>query len=173
MRLFLYTEHICLKCDYSYRDGYVVAIGHLYATDAECTDRECIREGCTHTEAAGHDYAGGLCTRCDDVDQTYDCGDIIFKLNYSSYCVTGFIPSESDTRVIIVPDEYNGIAVTSIADFALSPHPQIECIVLGKNFTSLNSWSLYGVNSLRILILPYYCSLEGVTLPSGVTVISY
>ena len=168
-----YTEHICLKCDYSYRDDFVAALGHLYGTDAECVARECVREGCAHTESAGHDYVGGLCTRCDDVDQTYDCGDIIFKLNYSSYCVTGFIPSESDTRVIIVPDEYNGIAVTSIADFALSPHPQIECIVLGKNFTSLNSWSLYGVNSLRILILPYYCSLEGVTLPSGVTVISY
>ena len=125
------------------------------------------------TAAEGHDYVGGLCTRCDDVDETYYCGESVLELNYSTYRVTRFIPSESDTRVIIVPDEYNGIPITSIADFALASHSQTECIVLGANFYGLNTWSLYGMTSLRILILPDHCSLDGVMLPSGVTIISY
>ena len=209
-----YTEHTCMTCDHSCRDDFTKALGHLYATDAECIDRECVREGCSHvepassqhdfvasdtstsatctengyvimvcggcgawyaceTEALGHDYVGGLCTRCDDVDETYYCGESVLELNYSTYRVTRFIPSESDTRVIIVPDEYNGIPITSIADFALAAHSQTECIVLGANFYGLNTWSLYGMTSLRILILPDHCSLDGVMLPSGVTIISY
>lgn len=209
-----YTEHTCMTCGHSCRDDFAEALGHLYATYAECIDRECVREGCSHvepassqhdfvasdtstsatctengyvimvcggcgawcdceTEALGHDYAGGLCTRCDDVDETYYCGESVLELNYSTYRVTGFIPSESDTRVIIVPDEYNGIPITSIADFALASHSQTECIVLGANFYGLNTWSLYGMTSLRILILPDHCSLDGVMLPSGVTIISY
>ena len=207
-----YTEYICKACRYYYRDDYVDALGHLYATDAECVERECLREGCSHTAppstghdfvateisatctengfvtmvcngcgawyayetaAEGHDYVGGLCTRCDDVDETYYCGESVLELNYSTYRVTGFTPSGSDTRVMIIPDEYNGIAITSIAAFALSPHTHTECVRLGKNFTELDPWAFYGMTALRILILPLRCSLDGVMLPANVTVIFY
>ena len=209
-----YTEHTCMTCGHSCRDDFTKALGHLYATDAECIDRACVREGCSHvepassqhdfvasdtstsatctengyvimvcggcgawydceTEALGHDYAGGLCTRCDDMDATYDCGKLTLELRYSSYCVIGFDPSEPDTRLMMIPDEYNGIAITSIEAFALTNNTLIECVALGANFTSLDPWAFYGMASLNTLILPYGCALDGVLLPADITVITY
>ena len=125
------------------------------------------------TEPAGHDFSGGLCTRCDEIDYDYYCGDFEYALSYYSYEITSFTAADADTRIIIVPDDYYGIHVTSIAEFAFANQQQTECLVVGANVTQLYPYSLYGLTALRILVVSQYCVLDHCYIDPSITVIRY
>ena len=125
------------------------------------------------TEPAEHDFIGGLCTRCDAIDYDYRCGDFVYELHYCNYEVSSFAAADDDTRIIIVPDDYYGIHVTSIAEFAFANQWQTECLVVGANVTQLYQYSLYGLTALRILVVSQYCVLDYCYIDPSITVIRY
>lgn len=125
------------------------------------------------TEPAEHDFIGGLCTRCDAIDYDYRCGDFVYELYYYNYEVSSFAAADDDTRIIIVPDDYYGIPVTSIAEFAFANQWQTECLVVGAKVTQLYPYSLYGLTALRILVVSQYCVLDYCYIDPSITVIRY
>ena len=82
-----FTTYTCARCGYTYRDDEVPALGHSFgdwavskaATCTEMGEETRICSGCgeketRETDALGHDFKDGKCTRCGAVDPSYvDC----------------------------------------------------------------------------------------------------
>lgn len=80
-----YTTHTCSRCNDSYRDSVVNALGHAWdagtvTTQPTCTVKgvktfTCTRCSVTKTEevaALGHHFVDGVCTQCGENDPNYD-----------------------------------------------------------------------------------------------------
>lgn len=52
-------------------------------------------------------------------------------------------------KEVVVPDEVNGVPVTTLKDFAVSNSDNLERIVIGKNVNSIEGWALK--NNQRLL----------------------
>lgn len=59
-----------------------------------------------------------------------------------------------DSRNIIIPDEYNGYPVTSIADNAFKDNESIRTVAIGNNVTSMGKGAFAFCTSLYQIIIP-------------------
>ena len=79
-----FTTHTCTRCGDSYTDAETAALGHSFGQwrtirEAACTaegeqTRACVRcdeKETRYTDALGHDYQDGVCTRCGEADPDY------------------------------------------------------------------------------------------------------
>ena len=79
-----FTTHTCTRCGDSYTDAETAALGHSFGQwrttrEAACTaggeqTRACVRcdeKETRYTDALGHDYQDGVCTRCGAADPGY------------------------------------------------------------------------------------------------------
>lgn len=76
------------------------------------------------------------------------------------------LPNQTSVTSIIIPDEYEGVPVTEIADFAGCNLESVEVISIGKNVESIGIWAFENNQSLKEFIVneenEYFCSVDGV-----------
>lgn len=76
------------------------------------------------------------------------------------------VPNKSTVTKIVIPDEYEGVPVTKIADFAATNLEYVTEFYIGKNVKEIDTWALennqhiaeYKVDEAN----EYFCSIDGV-----------
>lgn len=90
---------------------------------------------------------------------------IKYKVEDGEAIVTG-VPNKSTVTKIVIPDEYEGVPVTKIADFAATNLEYVTEFYIGKNVKEIGVWALennqhiaaYTVNEAN----ENFCSVDGV-----------
>ena len=90
---------------------------------------------------------------------------IDYKIENGEAIVTG-VPNKSTVTKIIIPDEFEGVPVTKIADFSATNLEYVTEFYIGKNVKEIGTWALennqhiaeYKVDEAN----EYYCSVDGV-----------
>lgn len=59
---------------------------------------------------------------------------------------------KSSIKTVVIPEEYNGIAVTSVGSFANAP--LLSTVVLPNSITSIANSAFYGCTSLKSITIP-------------------
>lgn len=76
------------------------------------------------------------------------------------------IPNKSTVKEVTVPDEYEGVPVTEIADFAAVNIESIEVINIGKNVKTIGNWAFENNQKLKAFNVSkenqYFCDVDGV-----------
>ncbi len=91
--------------------------------------------------------------------------DISYKIQDGEAVVTK-IPNKSTVTEITIPDEYDGVPVTAINEFAGVNLEYVTKITIGKNIKEIDDWA-FG-NSRKITAFeindenPYLCDVDGV-----------
>ena len=84
----------------------------------------------------------------------------------SSKAIVTELPNQTSVTSIVIPDEYDGVPVTEIADFAGCNLESVEVISIGKNVESIGVWAFENNQSLKEFIVDEenenYCSVDGV-----------
>lgn len=76
------------------------------------------------------------------------------------------VPNKTIVTKIVIPDEYEGVPVTKIADFAATNLEYVTDITIGKNVKEISDWA-FG-NSKKVTKIevddnnPYICDIDGV-----------
>lgn len=83
-----------------------------------------------------------------------------------SYAVVKEFPTESSVVEITIPDEYEGVPVTEVADFACVNHDSIKTIIIGKNVEKIGVWAFENNQKLEKFVVSEenknFCSVDGV-----------
>lgn len=101
----------------------------------------------------------------DDMNLLSGNTDISYKIADGEATVT-VVPNKSAVRDIVIPDEYEGVPVTKIADFAAVNLEYAVKVTIGKNVKEISDWA-FG-NSRKIIEFdvdennPYICDVDGV-----------
>lgn len=91
--------------------------------------------------------------------------DLTYKIENGEATVTR-VPNKSTVTSIEIPDEYEGVPVTKIADFAAVNLEYVTEITIGKNVKEISDWA-FG-NSKKITEFkvsednPYICDVDGI-----------
>ncbi len=91
--------------------------------------------------------------------------DLTYKIEDGEAILTR-VPNKSTVTVIDIPDEYEGVPVAKIADFAAVNLEYVTKITIGKNVKEISDWA-FG-NSKKIIEFdvdennPYICDVDGV-----------
>ena len=90
---------------------------------------------------------------------------IKFKIEDNKAIVTG-VPNKSTVTKIVIPDEYEGVPVTKIADFAAQNLEYVTEFVIGKNVKEIGTWALENNQHIAAYTVDeaneYFCSVDGV-----------
>lgn len=90
---------------------------------------------------------------------------IKFKIENGEAIVTG-VPNKSTVTKIVIPDEYEGVPVTKIADFAAQNLEYVTEFVIGKNVKEIGTWALENNQHIAAYTVDeaneYFCSVDGV-----------
>lgn len=97
---------------------------------------------------------------------TSDSADkITFKIEDGEAIVKEF-PDASSVTEVTVPDEYEGVPVTKVADFAAVNLENIETIYIGKNVKEIGLWAFENNQKLKEFKVDpeneYFCDVDGV-----------
>ena len=90
---------------------------------------------------------------------------INYKIENSEATVT-LVPNKTSVTNIVIPDEYDGVPVTEIADFAAVNLEYAVKVTIGKNVKEIGDWA-FG-NSRKLIEFdvdeanPYICDVDGV-----------
>lgn len=91
--------------------------------------------------------------------------DITLEIQNGEATVTA-VPNKSTVTEIVIPDEYEGVPVTKIADFAAVNLEYVTKVTIGKNVKEISDWA-FG-NSKKIAAFevsednPHICDVDGV-----------
>lgn len=91
--------------------------------------------------------------------------DITLEIENGEATVTA-VPNKSTVTEIVIPDEYEGVPVTKIADFAAVNLEYVTKVTIGRNVKEITDWA-FG-NSKKIAEFevsednPYICDVDGV-----------
>ena len=146
---------------------------------ATCTEQAvCEKCNAKYGKALGHDYQGGVCTRCGDVRASEG---LKYSLNSdgNGYTVTG-IGSCTDTEIVI-PSKHNSKPVTSIGYEAFGGCTGFTSVTIPDSVTSIGEGVFSWCTGLTSITIPdsvtnigdyafYNCTgLTSVTIGGGVT----
>ncbi len=91
--------------------------------------------------------------------------EIKYSVSENSVSVTE-LPNKTTIKEVEIPDEYDGLPVTEIADFAGCNLENVEVITIGKNVQKIGSWAFENNQKLKCFVVDleneYYCSVDGV-----------
>lgn len=90
---------------------------------------------------------------------------IDYKIENGEATVTG-VPNKSTVTKIVIPDEYEGVPVTKIADFAATNLEYVTEFYIGKNVKEIGAWALENNQHIAEFTVDeaneYFCSVDGV-----------
>lgn len=82
------------------------------------------------------------------------------------YAIVKEFPDESSVVEITIPDEYEGLPVTEIADFAGVNHTTLTAVYIGKNVEKIGEWAFENNQKLEKFVVnpenEHFCSVDGV-----------
>lgn len=91
--------------------------------------------------------------------------DISYKVQDSEAVVTK-IPNKSTVTEILIPDEYEGLPITAINEFAGVNLEYVTTITIGKNVKEIDDWAFGNSRNIAHFEVdddnPYLCDLDGV-----------
>lgn len=102
---------------------------------------------------------------CDTISAFSSDLEIKYKIENGEATVIK-LPDNSTLPEIVIPDEYESVPVTAIADFAGVNLEYVNKITIGKNVSSISSWAFE--NSRKITAFEvdednkFFCDIEGV-----------
>lgn len=126
--------------------------------------------------AKGHNFVGGSCTVCGEVQSSEG---LAYILDGDSYIVTGMGTCE-DVNVFI-PNTYKGRPVSAIADNAFKDFTQIKSVMISDSVKRIGRSAFYGCTELTSVAIGkgvtsigdsafYKClGLTSITIPNSVT----
>lgn len=101
---------------------------------------------------------------------------IKYTIENSQAIVTGYTDTTTRTEVV-VPDEFEGVPVTEIADFSLFNAESVEKIVIGKNVQKIGGWSMTNNQKLKAFEVDsenqYFTSVDGVLYSKDMKTLIY
>ncbi len=87
------------------------------------------------------------------------------------------VPNKSTVKEIEIPDEYEGVPVTKIADYSAFNLEYVTEIKIGKNVREIGEWSMTNNQHLEVFIIdeanPYFCSVDGVIYTKDMKTLVY
>lgn len=90
---------------------------------------------------------------------------ITFKIENGEAIVKEF-PDASSVLEVTIPDEYEGLPVTEVADFAAVNLENIETVYIGKNVKEIGTWAFENNQKLKEFKVDpeneYFCDVDGV-----------
>lgn len=90
---------------------------------------------------------------------------IDYKVENGEATVIG-VPNKSTVKKIVIPDEYEGVPVTKIADFAATNLEYVTEFYIGKNVKEIGNWALENNQHIAAFEIDkaneYFCSVDGV-----------
>lgn len=90
---------------------------------------------------------------------------IKYKVEDGEATVTG-VPNKSTVKKIVIPDEYEGVPVTRIADFAATNLEYVTEFYIGKNIKEIGTWALENNQHIAAYEVDEsnesFCSVDGV-----------
>ena len=91
--------------------------------------------------------------------------DITYKITDGEAAVTK-IPNKSIVTEVTIPDEYEGVPVTAINEFAGVNLEYITKITIGKNVREIDDWAFGNSRNISFFDIddenPYLCDIDGV-----------
>ncbi len=106
-------------------------------------------------------------TGCSDTLSAINTGDLSlsFTLENGEAVLTG-VPDKTVLTHIVIPDEYEGVPVTAIADFAAVNLENVTEITIGKNVKEIGEWAFENNQHLTAFHVDeaneYFCDVGGV-----------
>lgn len=108
-----------------------------------------------------------LFTGCDSVTSLLSGENetIEYKIENDEATVVS-VPNKSTVTKIVIPDEYDGVPVTKIADFAMVNLEYVTEITIGKNVKEIGLWALENNQHVTAFNIDdeneYFCDVNGV-----------
>ena len=107
-----------------------------------------------------------LCS-CDSVTSVLGGGDESIKYDIKDGEATvKSVPNKSTITEIVIPDEYDGVPVTKIADFSAANLEYVTTIYIGKNVKEIGTWSMTNNQHITEFKVdennPHFCDVDGV-----------
>ncbi len=149
----------CIRCNIP-QEETLSELGHDFSKVWSYTDthhyHSCLRTGCSaKSDEEEHKYSNGK-TKCEVCD--YDKGNNVFQYSKNKDGVSYSITGTSDTQAteIIIPDEYNNLPVTEIAEAAFYTTTPDESVLtkvtIGNNIKKIGKKSFGGNKNLQDII---------------------
>lgn len=102
---------------------------------------------------------------CDIQSMIISVPEVKYEVTDTCATVKEF-PDESSVTEITIPDEYEGLPVTEVADFACVNHESITTITIGKNVEKIGVWAFANNQKLESFVVSeeneFFCSVNGV-----------
>ncbi len=176
----------------SYADSYAQAKGFTcnYITEEECEHTWSDGEVTTEPTTSSTGIMTYTCIKCGEtktedipmLEEEDDTSDFTFtELADGTYQLKSYTGTDA---VVVVPETYNGKAVTSIYSDAFEYNKSITSVTLPSTVTSIGSYAFYYCSNLESINIPesvktissyafsYCTSLESITIPESVESIS-
>ncbi len=87
------------------------------------------------------------------------------------------VPNKSTVTSIIIPDEYEGVPVTKIADYSAFNLEYVTEIYIGKNVNEIGNWSMTNNQHLNAFYVDEanenFCSVDGVLYTKDMKTVVY
>ncbi len=91
--------------------------------------------------------------------------DIEYTVENGEATVTG-VPNKMTITKLVIPDEYEGVPVTKIADFAVVNLEYVTEVQIGKNVKEIGPWAFENNQHVTAFIVDdaneYFCDVDGV-----------
>lgn len=155
-----FTENTCNRCGYVRHDHvYEITVIEPTCTEGGYTTGKCLYCSASYTadftNALGHDYVDGRCTRCPSENAT---DGLQFELSADkSYYICSGIGTAKATALII-PSVYKGKPVTAIGEKAFKNFYLLEGIQLPSSLKIIGAYAFSGCKALTNIVIP-----DGVT----------
>ncbi len=101
---------------------------------------------------------------------------IEYEIENGTATIVGYTDTTTRTEIII-PDEFEGVPVTEIADFGLFNAESVEKIVIGKNVQKIGGWSMTNEQKLKAFEVDsenqHFTSVDGVLFSKDMKTLIY
>lgn len=91
--------------------------------------------------------------------------DITYEIKDGEATVTK-VPNKTVVTKIVIPDEYEGVPVTKIADFSATNLEYVTEVIIGKNVREISDWAFGNSTNIAKYDIsdenPYICDVDGV-----------